>query len=364
MSLDRSTPIQASDLQVVEARDALYRLLKTIVVRNDYNRVCARAGWVINLVFHEGDTVSVRERAWQVFDLFCSVVDPALMVYWHGGMPARLTSKPAQDRIAEKRSKSVEDPKGYAMNFNVASGNPKPPEAWEENAQDYYFVCRIMNEESLWLHDRKLTPGIGPAMSYIRIGLPVSWIEARPLKQSSGWFTTEVVKLMQPFWCTAGWGVIPAIEDRNISSDSKGQQYLYPYLERFPSLEALGTRRLGFHAFNNAMYSVNWLNFVSDPLLDKLGGREAVRAQAQASAFLRVRDVGDCLAIRAGDFPGLGDTHLGHKLPAFGAAARLLKPLRVRELKNNFVAPPPRGDSDEQAYLLACDAYLRRFDDY
>lgn len=364
MSLDKSSPIQLNGTKVVEARDALFRLLKTIVVDNDYKRVCARAGWVINLVFHEGDTLVARERAWNVFELFCSVVDPERLAFWWGGAPAPLTGKTAQSKLAKLKTSATANPKGFAMYFDVASGSAKPPEAWENNAQDYYFVCRVQNEEGTWMHDRNLTPGVGPAMSYIRIGLPVAWIEQRPLKQNSGWFTSEVVRLMQPFWCTAGWGVIPAIDDRNISSDSKGQQYLYPYLERFPGLEALGTRRLGFHAFNDAMYSVNWLNFVSDLLLDKMGGREAVRAKAAESKFLAVSDVGNCLGIRAGDFPGLGDTQLGHQMPAFGAAARLLKPIRVREMNNNFVAPPPRGDADEQAHMLACDAYLSRFDNY
>src|SRR5256885_2107597 len=60
------------------------------------------------------------------------------------------------------------------------------------------------------------------------------------------------------------------------------------------------------HDFNNAMYSINWLSFVSDVLLEKLGGREAVRKQVEGSQYLSAGDVGNCLGIRAGDFPRTG----------------------------------------------------------
>jgi hypothetical protein len=58
----------------------------------------------------------------------------------------------------------------------------------------------------------------------------------------------------------------------------------------------------------------------------------------------------------------LGDTERGIPLPSYGEAARLLKPIRVKSYYNNFVAPPPTGSNNKQAQLLACDAYLSRFD--
>src|SRR2546427_6076124 len=54
----------------------------------------------------------------------------------------------------------------------------------------------------------------------------------------------------------------------------------------------------------------------------------SVRKQVEASQYLSAGDVGNCLGIRAGDFPGLGDMGKGLTLPAFGEAARLLKPDR------------------------------------
>ncbi|MFG0598872.1 hypothetical protein ACF8PL_01925 [Delftia sp. WSY_4] len=54
----------------------------------------------------------------------------------------------------------------------------------------------------------------------------------------------------------------------------------------------------------------------------------------------------------------------GLTLPAFGEAARLLKPIRAKSRLNNFIGPPPSGSDDEDAWQLACDAYMRRFDEF
>lgn len=108
---------------------------------------------------------------------------------------------------------------------------------------------------------------------------PPCWPSAGPL------FTQEAVQLMKPLWCTAGWGVsVP--HDGVISPTGGEQQLLYPFLKRFPGMEVIDYLDLCLPHFNKAMYSVNWLNFVSDSLLDKLGGREAVGALAANDPLL------------------------------------------------------------------------------
>ena len=357
-------PAPRQDLSAGETMDAyhyLFDLLNRIQVKNDDDRVAARAGWCINLVFHEGDTLAVRERALKVLNHYCENVDVEQMVFWQGGMPAKFSSPGAQKKIKELRVRWTADPKLGAMYFNIASGNPKPPEVWENNAQEYFFRCRIRNSEGIWEVPkwREETP---PAMSAMRMCFPVSWTQSRTHERDVAWFTNELVRLMQPFWCTAGWGIVPAVEERNIDSSSRGQQYLYPWLERFPGLDAIPSSALTDPDFNQAMHSINWINYVSDPLLDKLGGREAVKAKAAESPYLGVSEVGNCLMIRAGQFPALGDTLAGHKLPGYGAAARLLKPIRVAAFHNNFVAR--LGGSYEDEQLIDCEQYLARFDRY
>jgi hypothetical protein len=279
-----------------------------------------------------------------------------------------LSGTKGQAQIAKYKPSTLNNPSGFAMFFHLASGDPKHREQWENNVQDFRFRCWINNEEGIWGADRYGNSdgikGLGRCMSFIRMALPVSWILSRPSERNVGWLTTRMVELMQPFWCIAGWGIMAAVEERNIGPDSQGQQYLYPYLQRFPGLNALGELTLIQQYFNNAMHSVNWLNYISDPLLEQLGGRDKVKEQIEVSKYLSAKDVGNCLGIRAGNFPTLGDTKRGIPLPSFGEAARLLKPIRVPSYYNNFVAPPPSGSNDKQAQFLACDAYLSRFDDY
>ncbi|WP_454710307.1 type VI immunity family protein [Delftia acidovorans] len=351
---------EKSGTNMVETLD----ILKGLALQDRFGCICARAGWTIEMVFHEGDSLAVRERAWKVVDLFCEAVGKEKLVYWHDGMPARLISSAAQKKLTTKKQKSLDNPKGYAMMFHLASGSPKPPEAWTDNAQNFRLRCCIANEEFTWLHDRHTSPGIGPSMSFIRMAFPAWWIINQPPESNVGRITSQVVELMQPFWAIAGWGVMSTVEERNIGPISQGQQVLYPYLQRFPGLNALGSLALISHDFNNAMYSINWLSFVSDALLEKLGGREAVRKQVEASQYLSAGDVGNCLGIRAGDFPGLGDMDKGLTLPAFGEAARLLKPVRAKSRLNDFIGAPPSGSNDEDAWQLACDAYMRRFDEF
>ena len=353
-----------------KAVQATLDTLAVLVIPSDDNYICARAGWTIELMFHEGDTLAVRERAWKVADLFCETVGPEKLVYWHDGVPVYLTSAVAQKKLAVKRQESQEKPRQYAMNFYLASGNPKPIEQWTDNAQEFLLNCRINNESGIWIDERR-APGVGPKMSFIRMGLPPSWVASQPPERNVGMLTSRMVELMQPFWCSAGWGIMPNVEEK-FGPLGNQQQRLYPLLQRLPGLNAIHYKNLMSFIFNDAMHSVTWLNYISDPLLDKLGGRERVKEQVKASKYLSAKDVGNCLCIAAGNFPWLGDTKKHITLPAFGEAARLLKPIRIPSYGhfwgdftgNNFVAPPPYGSYDAQAWMLACDAYLSRFDDY
>jgi hypothetical protein len=356
------------DKQARETAKATIDILQTLTIKNNFERICARAGWTVEIVLDDGDTLQAHERAWKAIDLFCDTIGSEKLVYWQVGAPAYLNSKTAQNKITEKRKKSLENPEGYAILFDLASGNPTPPEQWINNVQDFRFRCWLMHKEGIWENhiygNSDGIKGLGPGMSFIRMALPISWFLEQPAEHNVGWLTTRMVEIMQPFWCTAGWGIMPAVEERNIDSDGKGQQYLYPYLQRFPGLNAIGQLTILGQTFNNSMHSVNWLNYVSDPLLERLGGRDKVKEQIKASKYLRAKDVGNCLGISAGGFPLLGDTERGIPLPSYGEAARLLKPIRVPSYYNNFVAPPPSGSSDRHAQLLAGDAYLSRFDDY
>lgn len=346
------------------AAQVTFDTLEAVKVRNRWDYVAARAGWTIEMVFHEGDTAAVRQRAWQVVDLFCEVVAPENLALWWSGKPTALTAKFAHNQIAKYKPMTLNNPSGFAMMFHIASGTPAPARPWVENAQDFRLEVRVNNEDGLWMHERR-SPGTGPMMSYIRAALPVKWIRQQLPERNAAWLTERMVALMQPFWCTAGWGIVPAVNEDNIADSlSHGQQALYPVLQRFPGLNAIAGQALFRAQFNNALPSVNWLTYVSEPLLVRLGGKAAVLAQIKASKYLAGLEVGPCVCVVAGGFPMLGDTELGVTLPPYGEAARLLKPARAPDVLNQFVAPPPAGSADPTAWQQACQTYLSRFDDY
>ena len=353
-----------------KAVQATFDTLAVLVIPSDDNYICARAGWTIEMMFHEGNTLAVRDRAWKVIDLFCETVGSEKLVYWHDGVPEYLNSAVAQKKLTTKRWRSLDAPEQYAMIFYLASGNPKPADQWIYNAPEFRLYCRIYDESGVWSNERR-APGSGPNMSFIRMGFPATWVSSQPAGRNVGVLTSRMVELMQPFWCSAGWGIMPNVEEA-FGPLGNQQQKLYPILQRLPGLNAIHYKRLMSFIFNNAMHSVTWLNYISNPLLDKLGGRNRVKELVKVSKYLNAKDVGNCLCIVAGNFPWLGDTKNNIKLPAFGEAARLLKPIRIPSYGyfwddftgNQFVAPPPYGSNDSQAWLLACDAYLSRFDDY
>ncbi len=78
---------------------------------------------------------------------------------------------------------------------------------------------------------------------------------------------------------------------------------------------------------NEFIKGVDWLTIVGDDLAQKLGGRDAIRAQFQQPA-IRVDDYGTGLIVQAGDYPSLGAVEDG--LPTlYVAVNRVLKPLRI-----------------------------------
>lgn len=66
------------------AMAATLDILKALVLRNGFGNICARAGWTVEMVFHEGDSLAVRERAWKVIDLFIETVGAEKLAIWWG----------------------------------------------------------------------------------------------------------------------------------------------------------------------------------------------------------------------------------------------------------------------------------------
>jgi hypothetical protein len=361
MALPAKTP---SPSEVLKYFHAVCDQMRQIEIKREYGHVVARIGWTIDLVFHEGNTLPVREKAWNLVDLFCTTFGVEKLNYWWDLTPEPMISKLGRERMAHDKALTLNDPDGHVMMFNIASGRVHPPDPWVDNVQDIRLYCRLLNTKHMWSEEGAIRGHTNPRMSIIRLGIYPSWIKSQPIDRNVGWLTDQCVRIMEPFWCTAGWGVMPAIEEAQLGPSNEAGLALEAYLQRFPGINSISSPALFGSEFSDAMHSVTWLTYVSDPLLEKIGGRAKVISDIEKSTYLTHADLGKCLGIRVGGFPLTGDKLINEAMPSFGEAARLLKPIRIKSYANRFVAPRPDGPINEDTWRLACDAYLSRFDDY
>ena len=77
----------------------------------------------------------------------------------------------------------------------------------------------------------------------------------------------------------------------------------------------------------NHIKCVNWLTFVGDPLLQRLGGRQTLKQRAEEGII--IHDLPHGVIVQAGPEPGFGDVNHNDMLPYYHAAGRLLKELRA-----------------------------------
>jgi hypothetical protein len=94
---------------------------------------------------------------------------------------------------------------------------------------------------------------------------------------------------------------------------------------RFRGVEVIQNSRMCYWP-KRGVTSVNWLTFVADHYLEKIGGRDAVHKSLRRG--FQVRDLASGVGIRAGDLPLIGDANAGNDgLDAWRAVYRLLKPV-------------------------------------
>ena len=356
--------IELTEKDVQNALQGTLDMVDALRVTDNRDNLIARGGFMLNMVFLDGDQPEVRERFWRLFELYCSVIPLKEMVWWWNGRPQPFLSDKAQKQLMDLQG-DVHNPK-VVTSFRMGSGLETlkmrgEHAVWDDHAQAHFFRVFIANTESIWMRHNMSYYGQGPSPSRVRFGFPVSWIQSGG---DTAGFVKRAVEIMQPLWATAGWGVIPAPTEE-VAWSNEAQQRLYPWLERFAGMDAMPSSMLFNQEFHKAMPSINWINFVSDPLLDQLGGREAVRTQVQSSQWLTGKDVGNCLMVQAGPFPSVCDTQNGLPLPpGFGEAARLFKPIRAKGVLNSFVSSKGAHGPDDKHWQRECEMWFSRFDRY
>ncbi len=175
----------------------------------------------------------------------------------------------------------------------------------------------------------------------------------------------------------AAWGVEHADKMRDLMIHLAG---LFPYsfgyagfaLEWSAYFEeeacshafAKGMRHPGFDIYDNAndeeivghdsLNTVGWITLLGPELIERLGGREKVRAAL--SETIRMRDAGAGLLLTLGDAPEIGDTNRRDPLPAYRELYQLLAPIAEPGFERSGAMEFHPGDIVENTLR-----WLRRF---
>jgi len=124
-------------------------------------------------------------------------------------------------------------------------------------------------------------------------------------------------------------------------------QYLFGPGMRFNGIEIDDASSVDYR---NGIKGVNWLTLLSTEFIEKLGGKESLRAQLSEAIVLHPMPWG--VMIQAGPAPGIGDVNAGDRLPLYREVNRVLRPVRVVDV-------PSIGHLGREK----TDRWLRRFDD-
>ena len=237
----------------------------------------------------------------------------------------------------------------YKGDFGVYVGSSDLENA--EGLQDFQanFFCR-----------QYFGPNV-PVMDAFEFHVPLSWSID---KASQGGFTSlagKAAEILRPHWGTAGYALTIIMGHMNPEPSTS----LYSVLQKYPGLdcgEAIGDAS----QYPDGMGSVNWLTWVSDKLLQRIGGREAARKNLReqpGSEPVKVAELDWGLLFQAGMLPGLGDNGEPGTLPAYQAVARTLKPLRSPNARG-FTASPAALDADDEDEIWDREtrAWVARFD--
>lgn len=106
---------------------------------------------------------------------------------------------------------------------------------------------------------------------------------------------------------------------------------------------------------HDAIKGVNWLTLIGKPFIDMLGGLESISRLLNPEVDVLEVDRGAIL--KAGGFPGIGDTNRGDFLPFYKKVYRVVRPL-VEIAAERSVA-----FNLEEDFVEKTEAWFRRFAD-
>ena len=146
----------------------------------------------------------------------------------------------------------------------------------------------------------------------------------------------------------------------------------FPTLRRHPGLDYVDTAHFHFvsepdnEVTDRPLRAVNWLTALGTPLVDRLGGMEALREAVSGDAEALGLDPAHYvwhehaggIVVQAGVLPQAGDGNAGDLVPLYGPVARASRPVRFEDYVDQglFHVPEPLDEVEETL------RWVRRFD--
>ena len=158
---------------------------------------------------------------------------------------------------------------------------------------------------------------------------------------------------------SAGWWYEGAYSlGGKIHARLKDQLLFYPGLQFDGTISELNydyTHKAGLH---DGPRCADWLIALSDPLLEKLGGLDAVTEAMRPCPVLPYEGGA---VLQAGDVPGAGSDGDPESLPDYMRLGRVIEPVRAKNLRHVIAVPDP-DDADEIIFPQErSDAWCTRF---
>lgn len=196
--------------------------------------------------------------------------------------------------------------------------------------------------------DRAFALNAAPDMGYVRLILPISFIEASvadflDLAMSMG-------KMSSYNFGQAGY----AINWNHLGKNQRGVlRTMNSLANHYPGLDIAHpfcTKYIG----SKGIKCANWLTFLSADYCDRLGSVSSIKMSLDKNIVIQ-DTYGGGVMIQAGPSPEIGDVNRQRNVPYYHEAGRLLAPIRCKEHPPIF---GPQGFGDKEL----TEQWLSRFD--
>jgi hypothetical protein len=297
---------------------------KQLGVRDEDGRVVVQISLLCTLYFDNAGSPEVREAVADCFEVYITVCGTHLRWVKY---PDNLRLYPFGDpKVPVLRDWLRRLPEGAGWEL-LCHGGRDPDEASG-------FKARALG-----------SPDVEGDLSYFQASLPVNWYAKNP-----GSFSDLVLKFCELLGPVSGYGGIGIVQSPNRILEAEFEPQVYTLAERFPGLEVDYPNNHILY-LRNGIKGVNWLTFLGAEWLTKLGGLDALKAQAGEG--FTYYEAGGGVLIRAGERPQMGDRTRGSMPFSYAKLSSVLKPVRVLQLGSFHHFGPNRFDDESTARWVA-----------